>query len=83
MTHREYLTRLAWLERDMSEPSRTDHYLMQIAQEIRRVLSKRPNAIKMEHFKIQFKREKPMTPEERMASSKRSWFGLLGMKKED
>ncbi len=29
-SHREYLTIIAWLEQQWNEPSRSDHYLMQI-----------------------------------------------------
>lgn len=36
-----------------SEPSRSDYYAMQIAMEVRRVLSKHPNRIKLKHFKLQ------------------------------
>lgn len=39
------------------EPNRTDHYLMQIAMEVRRVLSKHPGRIKLSHFKLKFDNE--------------------------
>ena len=53
-THREYLTRLAWIEEQWNFPSRSDQYLMQVAAEVRRVLSKKPDAVKLEHFKLKF-----------------------------
>lgn len=37
-----------------AEPSRSDYYAMQIAMEVRRVLSKHPNQIKLSHFKLKF-----------------------------
>lgn len=35
-----------------AEPNRSDYYLMQIAMEVRRVLSRNPNRIKLKHFKL-------------------------------
>jgi hypothetical protein len=59
---------------------------MQIAQEVRRVLSKDPEAIKLDHFKIRFELvEKKPTPKlTRSQVSKRGlarWVGMLTPKK--
>jgi len=84
MTHREYLTRLAWLNMEWEKPSLSDHYLMQIAQEVRRVLSKKPKNIKLDDFEIKWVPKKTLeqTKKEKEAavkSSKRSWFRALGI----
>lgn len=76
MSHREYLTRLAWIEDNYNDPNRTDFYLMQIATEIRRVLHKHPKQVKINQFKLPFgkkKEQKWSTMEE----SKAAWFGAL------
>lgn len=64
MTHRQYLAWMSWLSLEEREPSLSDYYAMQIAAEVRRVLSKNPNAIKMEDFKITFE-----VPGEKKAST--------------
>jgi len=84
-THREYLTWQAFFEDEWERPSRTDNYLMQIAAEVRRVLSKRPENIKIKHFRLTFgSREKskaPLTREQATAASQAKWLGALGMLK--
>ncbi len=87
MTDREYRIRLAWLEMQWNRPTRSDNYLMQICQEIRRVLSKKPNGIKLAHFKLTFgtgtaveRKSYPQTKEEKdkaTAMSQASWFGAV------
>ena len=76
MTHREYLLRLAWIEEEWKTPQRHDYYLMQIAQEVRRVLSKKPNSIKLEHFKLGFG-EQEAKPRQDVATQKSLWLSIL------
>ena len=57
-TERQFRTWIEWLDSQWNEPSLTDHYLMQIATEVRRVLSKNPNDIKLDDFKIEFSKPK-------------------------
>lgn len=83
-THREYRTRLAWLDEQWNQPSRNDQYLMQIAMEVRRVLSKKPNAIELDHFKLEFgtTEVKPVLKLTRAQLAKQSiarWCGLVGL----
>lgn len=54
MTNRQYLVWIEWLKGDWNNPSRSDHYQMQTACEVRRVLSSEPNKIQSEQFKIPF-----------------------------
>ncbi len=80
-THREYLTWIVYLNGEWNNPSRTDHYLMLIATEVRRVLSKRPNSIKLPQFKLNFDdgiKEKKLSKKEASKISKARWFGSLG-----
>ncbi len=79
-THREYLTWLAYIEEEWKEPNRTDFYLMQISQEMRRTVSKNPNRIKLEHFRLKFgtKQEKQRMD---MEQSKSFWKQVLGIAK--
>ena len=77
--------RIAWLEENWEAPNRTDYYLMQIAQEVRRSVSKSPNKIQMDQFKVKFvPKEHKMTKQEKkssIASSKSRWFKALGVQK--
>ena len=76
MSHREYLTRMAWLEENLNDPERSDFYLMQIAQEVRRVLSKKPNKIKLKDFRIKFT-PKVENVTSAMQKSKQVWMAAL------
>lgn len=77
VSHREYLTWMAWFEMDQNRPDRSDHYAMQIAAEVRRGNSKNPRKVLLEHFKIPFRRAserpKPKTVEEATAQSRARW----------
>ena len=81
ISHREYLTRLAWLDEQWDKPDRTDHYLMQLCMVVRQILSKNPKAIKLEHHELKFTRKvrKVLTKEQQAAASTSFWFGLVGM----
>lgn len=61
MTHRQFRVWKAWLELDQERPSRSDHYAMQIACEVRRVpyafVGKDPNDVKLETFKLKRKQD--------------------------
>ena len=81
-THREYLMWMEWLDAQWNRPSRTDNYLMLIAAEVRRVLSKKPNSIKLSHFLLKFSKAgaaPKMTKEQKTAMAKAQWFSWLGL----
>ena len=87
-THREYLTWVVWLNEQWNVPTKDNLYSMQIAAEVRRVLSKQPNAIKTEHFKMVFEHKKEPTQEQLAKSraqalqrSKAAWASRVGFKK--
>lgn len=58
---------------------------MQVAQEVKRVLSKEPGQIKVEHFKIPFviaAPPKPLSKAEILRRQKMRWFAAVGYKPE-
>lgn len=69
MSHREYLTRLAWLDLQWNKPSRTDHYLMRIVQALVDKKGKR----KLSDFVLPFKAKKQAAPQD----SKKSITGIM------
>ena len=79
MSHREYLTRLAWLDSQWNKPDRSDYYAMQIASEVRRWTSKNPNKVTIEQMKLPFQTQigKEQREEElaqlKMENSKAVW----------
>jgi len=85
VTSSEVMLWRAFIERDANAFHREDYYFAQIAQEIRRVLSKRPKSVKLEHFLLKFE-TKGMKKERASAESietvtmrsKAFWFGLVG-----
>lgn len=79
-TNRQYLSWMVYLDDLWNLPDLTCHYLMQIACEVRRVLSKDPNKIKDEHFKLKFTRddEREEIPlDVRTQHSKSAWMAAV------
>lgn len=55
---------------------------MQIAAEVRRVLSRKPRSIKLEHFKLKFKKRRQTTEKddkEAIEAVKRQVIGTMGV----
>lgn len=89
-TYRQMLTWMAYLGEEWNQPDRSDHYLMQIAMEVRRVLHKNPSSVKLDDMKIPFDpvhtkdgkvKRKVATPEEREEATrvaKVAWGMRLG-----
>lgn len=75
MTHRQFLAWQAWLGGEWDHPSRTDHYLMQIAFGVHRANVKHPERVKFEHMRLKFGEPKPEadTPQS-VAVSKQTWL---------
>ena len=84
MSHREYQTRLAWMQKELNTPDRTDFYLMQIAQEVRRVLHKKPAEVNLDQFKLKFSLQSAQSTEtqkqQAIAWSKHRWLSAVGDK---
>jgi hypothetical protein len=86
MTHREYLTRLAWIDSRWEEPpSRLEWYLMQIAAEVKKSFHKKPQSVKTEGMVIRFIRKLiPFKPNRDESSRKDTledrWGPLVGKK---
>lgn len=81
ISYRQYSTWIAWLDQQWNKPDRSDHYMMQVAAEVRRVLSKKPQSIKLGHFllKFEFVPPRPTTSKQALAASKAKWFAAVGM----
>ena len=79
MTYRQYITWLLWEEEEWNQPSRSDHYLMQIACEVRRVLSGKPNLIQPHIFRLKFRTDN-VPSKAQVGSSKARWFRWVGLK---
>lgn len=72
VTYREYMLWQSHFESEFSEPSRTDYYLMQIAQTICAVnAGKRAGKIKLKQFLLNFNREK--TSQDKQEANKSAW----------
>lgn len=77
-TNREFKDWIVWLDREWNTPNRSDHYLMQIAREIRDKWSKKGSLL--DTFKLKFgskkepKRELTKEEiEEKTRRSKQTW----------
>ncbi len=78
MTHRQYVAWQEWLQQQWNEPTRSDHYLMQIAAETRRVnLAKAEDqksvAIEMYEIDFKFKTKEESVKEEKKWQPFPSW----------
>ncbi len=54
-TDRQYRAVLADLEDDWNRPSKSDFYQMQTAFQVTRGYARNPGAVKMEHFRLEFR----------------------------
>lgn len=84
MTHRQFLVWQVWLDEEMNNPSREDHYLMQIAQEVAKTRAKHPNQVKLEGFKLVHTKKiikkikgKPLTKQGMEELSKQMWISRM------
>lgn len=83
-THREYLMWLSWLQEEDNRSSLSDHYLMQIALEVRQVL--RSKNLKLGDFKLEFKdpssqdsSRSDFSTEEAARRAKSKWKAVTGI----
>lgn len=77
-SHREYETRLAWINDQWNKPDRHDYYIMMLAAEVHNVLRKH---IQPDKFKMTFEigaRKKEEAVEGLTAKSKNFWGSLIG-----
>lgn len=64
---------LAWMDSQWNTPSRSDYYLMRIAQRVQQQYSKKPISLKDQI--VQFETAKSLSMEDRVARSKAIWMG--------
>lgn len=89
ITNRQYLMLIAWINEQWNKPSRSDHYVMQVAEEVvnsrprKRGSKPRP---KLETYKIPFKSvvKQPVADPEQFKLlknnlSKAKWIGSMTM----
>jgi len=76
VTYTEFLEWLEFLEWDHKHHAKADHYLAQIAAEIRRANVKSPARIKVQDFLFEWK-EVPAGAEDRCMASKKAWASAL------
>lgn len=83
MTHRQFMAWMEWLAEQWNVPSRSDAYQMQVACEVRRVLSRSPRSIQPKHFLLKFGDETetaaPVSQEASMAASKAAALSRMTM----
>jgi hypothetical protein len=81
-TYQEFRLWIEWLDTRELTPSIDQYYLMQIAQEVRRVLAKNPNSIKLKDFFLKFGRSGDVEPKqsaEKVSSNAlKGWLSSLG-----
>lgn len=53
---------------------------MQIACEVRRSMSTRPERVRLADFRLDFAERKPVSPQRRAAASKSVWLAAAGVK---
>jgi len=82
-THREFKLWNTYLDDEWYRPSRSDYFLMRIAQRVQQVLMKEPNKAKLEHQEVFAKPEKQTADEEKekVDRSKSIWGGIVGLVK--
>ena len=71
-----------FLEEERYRTTKQDLYLAQIAAEVRRTVSKQSVSVKQLILKFTKKSPKKLTVEEATATSKKHWFGWLGLNKD-
>lgn len=73
-----------YLRQDINAFHREDCYMAQIALEVRRVLSKKPNSHKLKDFKLKFSTQGETTSNEysqsRVDASKQFWMTVAGIR---
>lgn len=92
LTYREYRTWLTWLDEQWNNPSRSDYYMMQIAQAVARKGIRNPQDVTVGMFRLPFVMKKgeeeekekepsappPIPPFSRVEVSQAIWLGSVG-----
>jgi hypothetical protein len=80
MTHRQFGAWQAWLRRQWNEPTRTDDYLAQIACEVRRGWVKKPQSVRLQHFRLRYEGAPAADGRHAAAeASKQVWLGRFAV----
>lgn len=57
LSHREYLTWLAWTQDEWNQPNRTDYYLMQLTMVLKQKFARNPSIFNLNDQRIEFEPE--------------------------
>lgn len=81
--YRHFLAWMYKLDVEWNQPSRSDHYLMQLDSNVRRANAKHPRSVKMADSKLEFQlrheRAKKLTREAAAKASKSRWCMAVGI----
>ena len=78
-SYRQYRAWNAWLDQERNRPTKSEHYLMQIACEVCRGNAKNPKSVKLEQFKLKFTDPAKESILVRATRSKNVWMAALGV----
>ena len=76
--YREFVDWNTFLHEEEERNTKSDHYLAQIAAEVRRTNVKSPKLVKLQDFLLKFKQSKALP--EKAAKSKAIWAAALNLK---
>lgn len=74
-TERYLRTVIEWLNQQWNKPSRSDYYMMRVAQRVQQQWSKKPISIDDQKLTLKVVKTRPLSREEKIARSKAVWMG--------
>jgi len=80
ITYTEFRGWVEFLALEQKRETKQDHYLAQIAAEVRRSWVSTPDKVLMKDFLFKYEAPAPLDPKERMKRSKSAWGALAGIK---
>jgi len=80
ITFSEFIDWLVFLNHEEERNTKLDHYLAQIASEVRRSYVSKPRTVKTKDFLFAMTTVKPKAPEEKVKRSKSAWGAIVGVK---
>lgn len=52
LTHKQYITWVAWLDHEWNRPNRSDHYIMELRCDVQRIFAKNPRNVKPDRLQF-------------------------------
>ncbi len=78
----EFIQWLEFIDRQLDKTTKQDHYLAQIAMEVRKGYAKNPKQVKLDHMILKYKRKSKKGKTLSMEESKSHWMRFAGIKQE-